>query len=94
ELFAHVIGYVGRIDTKDQEALGVNAGVLTHIGKTGLERSYEQQLRGQVGYEQIETNVDGRPIRQVGHVPAKPGADLRLSIDLDLQRAMVTAFGD
>lgn len=94
ELFAHVIGYVGRIDTKDQDALGVNAGVLTHIGKTGLERSYEQQLRGQVGYEQIETNVDGRPIRQVGHVPAKPGADLRLSIDLDLQRAMVTAFGD
>ncbi|QQP94210.1 penicillin-binding protein 2 [Lysobacter enzymogenes] len=94
ELFAHVIGYVGRIDTKDQEALGVNAGVLTHIGKTGLERSYEQQLRGQVGYEQIETNVDGRPIRQVGHVPAKPGADLRLSIDLDLQRAMVTAFGE
>jgi penicillin-binding protein 2 len=94
ELFAHVIGYVGRIDTKDQESLGVNAGVLTHIGKTGLERSYEQQLRGQVGYEQIETNVDGRPIRQVGHVPAKPGADLRLSIDLDLQRAMVTAFGE
>ncbi|MGO4780109.1 penicillin-binding transpeptidase domain-containing protein, partial [Lysobacter sp. 2RAB21] len=66
----------------------------THTGKTGLERSYEEQLRGQIGYEQIETNVDGRPIRQVGHVPAKPGADLRLSIDLDLQRAMVTAFGD
>ncbi|WP_082124514.1 penicillin-binding protein 2 [Lysobacter capsici] len=92
ELFAHVIGYVGRIDTKDQEAMG--RSVLTHTGKTGLERSYEEQLRGQIGYEQIETNVDGRPIRQVGHVPAKPGADLRLSIDLDLQRAMVTAFGD
>ncbi|ALN93394.1 penicillin-binding protein 2 [Lysobacter gummosus] len=93
ELFAHVLGYVGRIDTKDQETMGRN-GVLTHTGKTGLERSYEEQLRGQIGYEQIETNVDGRPIRQVGHVPAKPGADLRLSIDLDLQRAMVTAFGD
>ncbi|MGH8079914.1 MAG: penicillin-binding protein 2 [Lysobacter sp.] len=93
ELFAHVLGYVGRIDTKDQETMGRN-GALTHTGKTGLERSYEEQLRGQIGYEQIETNVDGRPIRQVGHVPAKPGADLRLSIDLDLQRAMVTAFGD
>lgn len=93
-LFAHVIGYVGRIDTKDEEAMGQNAGVLTHTGKTGLERFYDEQLRGQIGYEQIETNVDGRPIRQVGHVPAKPGADLRLSIDMDLQQAMITAFGD
>ncbi|MBX9400372.1 penicillin-binding protein 2 [Lysobacter sp. BMK333-48F3] len=94
DLFAHVIGYVGRVDTKDQESMGANAGVLTHTGKTGLERYYESQLRGQIGYEQIETNVDGRPIRQVGHVPAKPGADLRLSIDMDLQRAMVAAFGE
>jgi penicillin-binding protein 2 len=94
DLFAHVIGYVGRIDTKDEEAMGQNAGVLTHTGKTGLERFYDEQLRGQIGYEQIETNVDGRPIRQVGYVPAKPGADLRLSIDMDLQQAMVTAFGD
>lgn len=93
-LFAHVIGYVGRIDTKDEEAMGQNAGVLTHTGKTGLERFYDEQLRGQIGYEQIETNVDGRPIRQVGYVPAKPGADLRLSIDMDLQQAMITAFGD
>ncbi|MGN7917516.1 penicillin-binding protein 2 [Lysobacter sp. 22409] len=93
-LFAHVIGYVGRIDSKDEEAMGQNAGVLTHTGKTGLERFYDEQLRGQIGYEQIETNVDGRPIRQVGYVPAKPGADLRLSIDMDLQQAMITAFGD
>ena len=94
DLFSHVIGYVGRIDTKDLETMGEGNAALTHIGKTGLERYYEDALRGKVGYEQIETNVDGRPMRQVGHVPATPGADLRLSIDLDLQQAMVTAFGD
>ena len=78
----------------DLETMGEGNAALTHIGKTGLERYYEEALRGKVGYEQIETNVDGRPMRQVGHVPATPGADLRLSIDLDLQQAMVTAFGD
>lgn len=94
ELLSHVIGYVGRIDADDLKELGEGGAALTHIGKTGLERYYEEALRGKVGYEQIETNVDGRPMRQVGHVPATPGADLRLSIDLDLQQAMVTAFGD
>ncbi|HEY5805729.1 MAG TPA: penicillin-binding protein 2 [Lysobacter sp.] len=94
DLLSHVIGYVARIDADDLKALGEGGASLTHIGKTGLERYYEEALRGKVGYEQIETNVDGRPMRQVGHVPATPGADLRLSIDLDLQQAMVTAFGD
>ena len=94
DLLSHVIGYVGRIDAQDLKELGEGGAALTHIGKTGLERYYEEALRGKVGYEQIETNVDGRPMRQVGHVPATPGADLRLSIDLDLQQAMVTAFGD
>lgn len=94
DLLSHVIGYVGRIDADDLKELGEGGAALTHIGKTGLERYYEDALRGKVGYEQIETNVDGRPMRQVGHVPATPGADLRLSIDLDLQQAMVTAFGD
>lgn len=93
ELFSHVIGYVGRIDTDDLVALGPGNAALTHIGKTGLERSYETALRGKVGYEKIETNVDGRAMGEVGRVPAVPGADLRLSVDLDLQRAMVIAFG-
>lgn len=94
ELFAHEIGYVGRIDSKDKETLGEGNAPLTHIGKTGLERFYEEDLRGKIGYEKIETNVDGRPMRQVGHQPATPGSDLRLSLDLDLQRATVAAFGD
>jgi penicillin-binding protein 2 len=94
DLFAHVIGYVGRVDDKDLETLGEGNAALTHIGKSGLERYYEQQLRGKVGYEQVETNVQGRAIRTVGRVPAQSGTDLRLSIDADLQRALVAAFGE
>jgi len=94
DLFAHIIGYVGRVDDKDLETLGEGNAALTHIGKSGLERYYEQQLRGKVGYEQVETNVQGRAIRTIGRVAAQSGNDLRLSIDADLQRAMVAAFGD
>lgn len=93
-LFAHVVGYVGRVDAQDVETMGEGNAAFSHTGKTGLERSYEEALRGQVGYEKVETNVDGRPMGVVGRVPAVPGADLRLSIDLDLQRAMVAAFGE
>ncbi len=94
DLFAHVVGYVGRIDEKDLETLGEGNAALTHIGKTGLERYYEEALRGRIGYEQVETNVEGRAIRTVGRVPAVAGADLRLSIDAKLQQAMVEAFGE
>jgi penicillin-binding protein 2 len=93
-LFAHVIGYVGRVDEDDQKRLGEADGALTHIGKTGLERYYDDILRGKVGYEQVETNVEGRALGTVGRVPATPGVDLRLSIDLDLQEAAVAAFGE
>ena len=93
-LFAHVIGYVGRIDEKDQAALGAAGSAYSHTGKTGLERYYEAQLRGKPGFRRLETNVDGRTVRALDTVPATPGTDLRLSIDLDLQRAMVAAFGE
>ncbi len=94
DLFTHVIGYVGRVDARDKEKMKSLDSAFSHVGKTGLERYYEDALRGKVGYERIETNVNGRALRTLGVVPAKPGVDLRLSIDLDLQRAMVEAFGD
>jgi penicillin-binding protein 2 len=93
ELFAHVIGYVGRVDEGDLKQLGANGDAFTHVGKTGLERYYDAELRGKLGYEKIETNVEGRSLGQAGREPATPGTDLRLGIDLDLQRAMVAAFG-
>ena len=94
DLMAHVVGYVGRVDGEDLKTLGEANAALTHIGKTGLERAYEEALRGRIGYRKIETNVDGRAMGEVGRVPAVPGADLRLSIDARLQQAMVHAFGE
>ena len=93
-LFAHVVGYVGRIDEADQAAMGNAAGAYSHAGKTGLERYYEDRLRGEPGYRRLETNVAGRTVRALDTLPAKPGTDLRLSIDLNLQQAMVDAFGE
>ena len=95
DLFAHVIGYVGRVDADDLAKLGDNRyAVLSQIGKGGLERYYEPQLRGEIGFEQVETNVEGRAGRVLGRQPAKPGRDLQLSIDAELQRVTVEAFGD
>ena len=94
DLFAHVIGYVGRTDESDVQRYGASHVLFPHTGRTGLERHYDAQLRGRIGYEQVETNVEGRALRSIGMVPAKAGADLRLGVDLELQRAMVLAFGE
>jgi penicillin-binding protein 2 len=50
DLFAHVIGYVGRVDKRDLEKLGDDTAAYTHTGKSGLERYYDAQLRGRIGY--------------------------------------------
>ena len=94
DLFAHVIGYVGRID-KD-ELVDLDAGRYagtTHIGKLGVERAYESRLHGDVGFEQIEVNAEGRVLRTLKRSPAGSGDHLFLSIDAKLQAAAVTAFG-
>ncbi len=94
DLFGHVIGYVGRVDKQDLEKLGEGTAAFSHTGKSGIERFYDDSLRGAIGYEQIETNVEGRVIGSLGRIPATPGADLRLSIDADVQRAASIAFGE
>ena len=95
ELYAHVVGYVGRIDADDQARLESRryAGS-THVGKTGLERFYEDLLHGSAGFEQLETNAAGRPLRVLSRTPPQVGNHLYLSIDHRLQMAMVQAFGD
>jgi len=85
--FAHVVGYVGRIDINEASRLDpdVYAGS-THIGKTGIERSYEDQLHGKPGYEQVEVNADKRVQRSIKREAPTPGSNLYLSIDARLQR--------
>ncbi|WP_297801528.1 penicillin-binding protein 2 [Arenimonas sp. GDDSR-1] len=95
DLFAHVIGYVARLDEADLKAMGDERySVLTHTGKTGLERSYEEQLRGTIGYEEVETNARGRSLGVLKRHSSQAGTDLKLSIDVDLQKATVAAFGE
>ncbi len=91
--FAHVIGYVGRIDEKEQQRLDPDlyAGS-THIGKTGIEKEYESLLHGSPGYEVVEVNASGRPIRVLQRVPAKPGKNVYLTIDQRLQKATIAAM--
>jgi penicillin-binding protein 2 len=91
--FAHVIGYVGRIDRDDAAGLDAEryAGA-THIGKAGIERYYESRLHGEVGFEQVEVNAEGRVLRVLRAQPAESGENLYLSIDAELQAATVAAF--
>jgi penicillin-binding protein 2 len=94
DLFAHVIGYVARLDAQDLKAMGDERySVLSHTGKTGIERAYEEQLRGTIGYEEIETNARGRSLGVLKRHVSQAGTDLRLSLDLALQQATVEAFG-
>jgi len=93
-LFAHVVGYVGRIDENDLARLPDpdRYSGATHIGKGGIERFYEAKLHGEVGFEQVEINAEGRALRVLERIPAQSGEHLYLSIDAELQQAMVDAF--
>ncbi len=93
ELYAHVVGYVSRISERDQGRLdpAVYKGT-THIGRTGIEQTYETQLHGTPGYELVEVNADGKVQRVLEHHPATAGKNLYLSIDTRLQKATEAAF--
>ncbi|WP_424684227.1 penicillin-binding protein 2, partial [Frateuria sp. YIM B11624] len=92
-LFAHVIGYVGRIDADDLKRLDPDRYQGTsHVGRSGIERSYEDVLHGTPGYELVEVNADGRTQRVLETHPPIPGKNLYLSIDVRIQKAAMAAF--
>ncbi|MFP5427046.1 MAG: penicillin-binding protein 2 [Gammaproteobacteria bacterium] len=92
--FAHSVGYVGRINEKELKTLDpVNYSGTHHIGKTGIERFYEDALHGQVGYEEVETNARGRVLRVLKRTDPIPGKDIVLSLDIKLQEAAELALG-
>jgi penicillin-binding protein 2 len=92
-LFAHVVGYVSRIDANDLERLDPDRYKGTsHIGRSGVERSYEDILHGTPGYELVEVNADGRTQRVLETHPPIPGRNLYLSIDSRMQKATDAAF--
>ncbi|MBG8559487.1 penicillin-binding protein 2 [Pseudomonas sp. SD17-1] len=93
--FAHSVGYVGRINEKEAKNLDATEYRGTQsIGKTGIEHFYEAQLHGQVGYEEVETNAQGRIMRVLRHHDPVPGKNITLSLDAHLQLAAEKALGD
>ena len=91
--FAHSVGYMGRINEKELKSLDpVNYSGTHHIGKTGIERFYEAELHGQVGYEEVETNARGRVLRVLKRTDPIPGKDIVLSLDIKLQEAAEEAL--
>ena len=93
--FAHSVGYVGRINEKEAKQLDPTEYRGTQsIGKTGIERFYENELHGKVGFEEVETNAQGRVMRVLRHHDAVAGKNIVLSLDIKLQEAAEDALGD
>ena len=93
ELTSHVVGYVGRINERELKSLPVSEYRGTHhVGKIGIEKTYESVLHGQAGYAEIETNAQSRPIKTLEAIDPVPGANLYLTLDIDLQKTAYDAL--
>lgn len=93
----HIVGYVGRISESDVTMLEEKGQLGNYrgtdiIGKKGLEKTYETTLHGKTGFEEVEVTARGKPVRRLRKVEPTPGANLVLSIDMDLQRIAEAAF--
>ncbi|MDT8878483.1 penicillin-binding protein 2 [Halomonas saccharevitans] len=90
ETMVHALGYVGRINAEELAGLDSGNYAGTHfIGKSGVERFYEDELHGEAGLRKVETNARGRVLRELGHTDPVPGRDLTLTLDSELQRLAV-----
>ena len=101
ETGSHLLGYIGRINQAEKKAMDDwsdeaqgNYKGTEYIGKLGLEQSYETELHGSTGFEEVETSAGGRAVRRLASHPATPGNSLMLSIDIRLQALVEELFGD
>lgn len=94
ELAAHVLGYTGEMNNRElakRRDEGYRLG--DFVGQMGAEAAFEEELRGEWGGLQVEVDGSGKVLRLLGQKPSKPGKDLHLTIDLDVQKAAETALG-
>ena len=88
ELMSHIVGYTGRV--ADEDLAGRDDPVLQlatmRFGKKGVERAFEDDLRGRAGAVQVEVNAVGRVVRELDRTEGQPGANVLLTIDMDIQR--------
>ncbi len=94
---AHVVGYIGRISEADVNQLDESGELGNYrgtdvIGKKGLEKTWESVLHGKTGFQEVEVNARGKPIRTLRRVDPVPGNNLVLSLDMNLQRVAEEAF--
>ena len=95
ETLVHAVGYVGRISEKDLADLDERAySGTSHIGKIGVEKSYERALHGEVAFQPVEINAQGRTLRALEKAAPTPGDDLFLTIDASLQKVAAEALGE
>ena len=99
EIGSHLLGYIGRINQAEKEAIeetedAANYRGTEYIGKLGVEQSYEAELHGQTGFEEVETSAGGRPVRRLKSNPATPGNKVVLSVDIKLQALVERLFGE
>jgi len=101
EVASHVIGYIGRINQREKEAMAdwpdedqANYRGTEYIGKLGVEQFYERDLHGLTGFERVETSAGGRAVRSLASSPATPGNTVVLSIDIRLQHLVEQMFGE
>ncbi len=96
---SHALGYIGRINDRDVERIAAWDATANYrgtdtIGKAGVELSYEQELHGTTGVEEVEVDANGRAVRTLKRTPPIAGDNLRLSIDIGMQQVAEAAFGD
>jgi penicillin-binding protein 2 len=101
ETASHVLGYIGRINQREKEAMEdwdesevANYKGTDYIGKLGVEQSYEKTLHGLTGVEQMETSAGGRAVRRLASHPSTPGDTVMLSLDIKLQKLVEDMYGD
>lgn len=101
ELASHVIGYIGRINQEEKKKIEewpeeeqANYRGTEYIGKLGVEQSFEKELHGTTGVEQVETSAGGRAVRKLASSPATPGDTVVLALDIKLQRLVEDMYGD
>jgi len=99
DVASHVLGYMGRVTQDDQarfeqEGLSANYRGTDYVGKAGVEASYEQDLHGTTGFEQVEIDAGGHGIRTLSRTAPVSGNDVTLTLDIRLQQVAELAFGE
>ena len=99
DLASHAIGYIGRITVDDLKKidtanLTTNYKGTDHIGKRGVEASYEAELHGRTGSEQVEIDAGGRAIRSLSKATPASGNNLTLTLDIKMQKVVEDMFGE